>query len=72
MTKKYNLGNKSDMNKLMKDIEKQIKDDAKHQLKLQKYDITCPHCQAPVSVYAGKSNCPFCKEEIDLKLDIHL
>lgn len=31
------------------------------------YDIACPHCHAAISVSAGKSVCPACGGEIDLK-----
>ena len=32
------------------------------------YDIACPHCHAAINVPVGKSVCPACGGEIDLKL----
>lgn len=34
------------------------------------YDIECPHCHAAISVSAGKSVCPACGGEIDLKFKL--
>lgn len=34
------------------------------------YDIACPHCHAAINVPVGKSVCPACGGEIDLKLKL--
>lgn len=43
---------------------------AKQSLQTQKYEVTCPHCNATVEVHPGKSACPSCGKEIDLELNI--
>jgi len=71
MGKSYNLGNSSDMRRFEKDLKKEIQDKTVEELHSRKYDVTCPSCGASVSVPTGKSRCPRCHEEIDLKLDIN-
>lgn len=68
---KFNLGKSSDMNKFMRALENDIKDVARKQAASRSYDVECPHCHQSVHVPVGKSACPKCGEEIDLKLDIN-
>lgn len=70
MPKGYDLSKKSDMRKFEQNFQKTVKSEAAKSLKNQKFDVTCPHCQASVKVPAGKSKCPKCGKEIDLELDI--
>lgn len=67
----YDLGNKNDMNKFMRDIERDLTQQVKKDALVKNYDIDCPHCSENVSVPVGKSLCPKCSEEIDLKLDFN-
>ena len=43
---------------------------AKQSLQAQKYEVTCPYCDATREVRPGKSTCPLCGKEIDLELNI--
>lgn len=48
-------------------LDKVVKDAAIAKAMEMTYDIECPHCHAAISVSAGKSVCPACGGEIDLK-----
>lgn len=37
--------------------------------KRKKYEISCPHCNIPITIPVGKSKCPHCGKEIDLSLN---
>lgn len=60
-----NLGMKIKINKSA--LDKVIKDAAIAKAQEMAYDIECPHCHAEINVSAGKSVCPVCGGEIDLK-----
>lgn len=70
MSKKYNIGKKSDMRRFAKDLENSLVDAAKGKLMSRRYDVECPRCQSKIPVPIGKSVCPYCKHEIDLNLNI--
>ena len=71
MGKTYDIGKNSDMKRFMRDLEKGVMDKAKRAVQQKNYDIDCPHCGKEINVPTGKSQCPYCKGEIDLTLDIH-
>ena len=48
-------------------LDKVVRDAAMVKASEMTYDIACPHCHAAISVSAGKSVCPACGGEIDLK-----
>ncbi len=63
MSKKYNLGKKSDMRKLQRDLEKQAKktvEQATRQLNIQ-----CPSCGRKLKVTKGINTCPSCKSKVE-------
>ena len=64
----YNLGSSSDMRKFKKDMENAIKEKAKENISGRDFDVLCPQCKSKVSVPAGRSLCPVCGMEIDVKL----
>jgi len=68
--KNYKLSSKSDMNRFMKDLKKQIYSDAEREVLSRTYDVECPDCHSQISIKPGKSICPICHNEIDFKLDI--
>ena len=70
MSKNYNLFSKSDMNRFSKDLEKAFYSNVEQQFYSRHYDVECPHCHASISVTPGKSHCPFCHNEVDLKLNV--
>ncbi|GAK30401.1 hypothetical protein WOSG25_021980 [Weissella oryzae SG25] len=69
MAKNFKISSKSDMRKFGKQLESDVKKLAKDSLSSQLFDVTCPHCEASVSVPEGRSNCPQCGEPIKLNLD---
>ena len=52
-------------------IEKKIKEAARQKVSDMTFDVDCPHCGKSLSIPQGKHICPFCKNEIDLTLDIN-
>lgn len=63
------MGVKVNINIDKNKLKKQILDQAKSKISSDNFDVDCPHCGKKVSVPAGKSNCPICGNEINLKLD---
>lgn len=68
---KFNLGKSSDLNKFIRSVENDVKGIARKEVIRRNYDIECPHCHKRINVPVGKSACPECGEEIDLKLNIN-
>lgn len=56
---------KIDQNK----IKKAVMDKARNDISSRNFSVACPHCNAQVSIPAGKSPCPICGEDINLNLD---
>lgn len=71
MQRKYNISKKSDMRRLEKDLKQSIMQQAENTVMKRPYTFSCPHCNRKVSAPPGMSICPFCRKEINLKLDIH-
>lgn len=63
-----NMGSKFEID--MKKLEKSIMQQSEQALNKRMYDVKCPHCNAQVKVPTGKSKCPYCRNEIDLSLNI--
>ena len=70
ITKKYNLGSKSDMRRFMRDFEKDIKTGIRKDLLKETFDINCPNCNRNIKVRKGRNVCPYCREEINFNLDV--
>lgn len=68
---KYNLNSNSDMRKFTKDLENSILDSARNSALKGTYDVDCPRCKKKFTAHSGLNVCPYCKEEIDLKLNIN-
>jgi len=68
MSKKYNLGSKSDMRKFTKDLEKTVLQKAERVAGSMKHEISCPKCKSKIKISIGKQLCPKCSAEIDFKL----
>lgn len=51
-------------------LEKAVKEAAMAKAAEMTYDIACPHCHAAINAPVGKSVCPACGGEIDLKLKL--
>jgi len=66
MSKKYNIGKKSDMRKLNRDLKNQADEIVKDAAKTMKVDIECPHCKEDIKVKSGKNACPHCDRNIEL------
>ncbi|UTH13322.1 hypothetical protein [Macrococcus equipercicus] len=62
MPKKYNLGNKRDMDKFFKELEKDVKKQAEKNIRNSTLEIPCPNCgeKVKVSFRQGKGKCPKC------------
>lgn len=69
MTRTYDITKKSDMKRLARDIERDMKRKIKRDLPRLGVDITCPHCGSVVHVKAGRTICPACGNEIITSFD---
>lgn len=70
MKRTYDISKASDIKKFSKDLEKAIIGEAQNTLYGRSYNISCPHCHRQITVPAGKSVCPLCRNDIDLQLSI--
>ena len=66
----YNLGNSSDMKRFSQVLEESIMDFAKEAAYDMDFDVECPHCNKISTMHPGLNVCPFCKNEVNLELDI--
>lgn len=64
MSKKYNLAKKSDMRKLVKDLEKEVKRTAEKAVKRDGFEYTCPNCGRSTKVRPGNNRCSHCRQAI--------
>lgn len=68
--KKYNLGNKSDLRRLQKDIEAKAKGIAENAARSKAYTVECPHCHRSVTISPESPICPECRKLIRVQLNI--
>lgn len=71
MSKNYNLGNKSDMSRLERDLNKSVQNMAVNALQSKTISVACPRCKRNFSAHSGTNTCPFCRRPVNLKLDIN-
>lgn len=67
----YNIGSQSDMRRLQRDIENDIKKHAKEAISEGAIPVECPQCRAKFNASPGISTCPKCGCKIDLQLNFH-
>lgn len=67
--KKYNLGNKNDMKKFGKELNRLTEAAAIKAMKNRTFKIECPNCEASVYVKIGRNICSSCGQEINFQLD---
>ena len=60
------------MKKFNQNLETAIIDKAVAQISQRSFEVTCPHCNSMINVPSGKSICPICCNEVDLKLDFDI
>lgn len=65
----YNLGSSSDMERLQKDMEKAIKQEAKSTISKRTIPVVCPKCETKFHAPSGISICPNCGSQIELFID---
>lgn len=70
MSKNYNLGNKSDLRRFKKDLNKTVQNMAVNALQSRSITVTCPHCKKKFPAHSGANTCPFCRRSVNLQLDI--
>lgn len=69
MSKKYNLGKRSDMRKFQKEFETAALDKAKQIMMSKSYEIECPGCKSKLNVSSGIQLCPSCGSKIEFTLN---
>ncbi len=67
----YNLGKPSDMERFKKDLVKEVKENARKQIRSQIFTTQCPKCRKAIDIPAGINRCPKCGTKIDLQLNIN-
>lgn len=70
MARKYNLGSKSDMRQLERDLKNSVMEQAKSSIMHSTHKITCPKCGLTFNARIGLNTCPRCHKSIDLTLDM--
>ena len=69
MGKEFNLGSKSDMRKLERQLKDDILGDAKSQVEAEGFEIECPHCHKTAIFHSGQNTCLHCGETITVEID---
>ncbi len=71
MVKKYRAGNKNDMKKFMKNVEKQVYSSAESGVKNTTHTVECPKCKTSKKIRfkKGVGKCPTCHSRIELDLN---
>lgn len=70
MTKKFNLGSKSDMRRFTRELEKEAKNKASEAIINHSYDFECPNCGTKFTIRVGSQNvCPKCGTSVNFKFD---
>jgi hypothetical protein len=70
MTKNYDISSKSDMRRLTRDIESQVKRTARDSLLANGTDTSCPHCGGTFHAQQGTCFCPHCRKTIEVNFDL--
>lgn len=70
MGKRYNISSSSDMRKFSRDLERSVMDMARNAVYDQSFSNECPHCKSTFNASSGMNICPFCRNQVDLKLNI--
>lgn len=70
MTKKYNLGNKSDIKHFKEDLMGKVHSIVEDTVMERDVEIECPHCHKKVSVPKGFSYCPKCHGAINTDIKV--
>lgn len=68
MSKKYNLGKKSDMRRFQRDFEKSANKIFSDAVSKMSVDIQCPKCGTNFKARNGNQMCPNCSSNIGLKI----
>ena len=69
MAKSYKLNKKSDMKRLMRDLEREAKKIAKKEVERKGIEIKCPVCGAPMHASLGLNSCSSCGEMSKVTFD---
>lgn len=70
MTKKYNIGSKSDMRRFERDLQKSLDRNIASQVNNLSIDVKCPKCGNTFKASSGSNVCPHCKSEITLNISL--
>ena len=69
MGKTYDIGKKSDMRKLARDLEKSVKETARREITRAGIDVQCPGCGFTMHTKGGDTVCPKCGKVTDVTID---
>ena len=69
MAKKYDISKASDMRRFEHDLKEAALKEAKRQINNHGIAVVCPECGNTIQAHAGKIICPFCKTDLNFRLD---
>lgn len=64
---KYDVFKKSDMNKMLRDMQSSADRVVQNQFLNGEHDFVCPNCKSTIKVKVGENICPNCGQSINLK-----
>lgn len=65
----YDIGKKSDMRRLARDLERSIKTEAKRSIQRSGIEMSCPNCGRKMTGRQGNSRCPHCGNVTNVTFD---
>ena len=69
MSRKYNLGNSSDMRRLSRDLQEAAKKQARFSVMSNGVPMECPNCGRKITVKPPVYKCPGCGKTIHLNVN---
>lgn len=69
MGRTYDIGKKSDMRRLARDLERSIKTEAKRSIQRSGIEMSCPNCGLKMTGRQGSSRCPHCGNVTSVTFD---
>ena len=70
MPRKYNISSKSDMRRLIRDMQKDVKKAVAKEARSTSYTVNCPHCLKKIKLKPGQNHCPYCQNFIRLNIQL--
>lgn len=69
MGKGFDLSNPSDLRRLSREMEKEVKGMARESIEADGVDADCPLCGKPFRMVSGENTCPHCGGTVSVDFD---